>query len=94
MAKKRCLNVPNNSSIIGLMVHRYEGVAVAKVRGIIQADSQEEAREMLACREYGFITDIALQGLTLMDDLDPREEDCEESENGEENFDGLSNVQA
>lgn len=57
------------------MLHRYEGVTVAKVTGYIEADSQEEARDLLAMREYGEITDIALQSLNLMDDLDPREAD-------------------
>lgn len=56
------------------MLHIYEGVAVAKVRGLIEAESQEEARELLAMREYGEITDIALQSLNLMDDLEPRSE--------------------
>lgn len=56
-------------------MHTYEGVTVAKVKGIIEAESQEEARDLLAHREYGTITDIVLQSLNLMDDLDPAEEE-------------------
>lgn len=48
------------------------------VRGLVSADTQEEAREMLANREYGEVTDIVLQSLNLMDDLDPVEEGEEE----------------
>lgn len=57
------------------MVHRYEGVAVAKVTGYLEADSKEEARDLLAMREYGEISSISLQSLNLLDDLDPVEED-------------------
>lgn len=53
------------------MIHRYEGVAVAKVTGYIEADSQEDARELLACRQYGEIESITLQSLNLLDELDP-----------------------
>lgn len=56
------------------MIHRYEGVCVAKVKGFIEADDQEEARERLAARDYGEVTDIYLQSLNLMDDLDAVEE--------------------
>lgn len=57
------------------MIHRYEGVAVAKVTGFIEADTPDEARDLLAMREYGEITGISLQALNLMDDLDPVEEE-------------------
>lgn len=57
------------------MIHRYEGVAVAKVVGFIEADTQDEAREKLACRDYGEVSGIYLQALNLMDDLDPVEEE-------------------
>lgn len=56
------------------MIHRYEGVAVAKVKGYIEADSKEEAKDLLMGREYGEVTDIYLQSLNLLDDLDPVEE--------------------
>lgn len=62
------------------MIHRYEGVCVAKVTGYIEADTPEDARERLACRDYGEVTEIALQALNLMDDLDA----IEEGEEGEE----------
>lgn len=57
------------------MIHRYEGVCVAKVRGYIEAEDQEEARIKLNNREYGEVIEIALQALNLMDDLDVTEED-------------------
>lgn len=50
-------------------------MCVALVRGLVSADTQEEAREKLANREYGEVTDIVLQSLNLMDDLDAVEED-------------------
>lgn len=49
-------------------------MAVAKVKGYIDAETPEEARDLLAERQYGEITDIYLQALNLMDDLDPVEE--------------------
>lgn len=57
------------------MIHRYEGVCVAKVKGFIEAEDQDEAREKLACRDYGEVTDIYLQSLNLMDELDSVEEE-------------------
>lgn len=57
------------------MIHRYEGVAVAKVVGYIEADSQEEARALLEQREYGEITEVYLQALNLLDDLEPTKEE-------------------
>lgn len=62
------------------MIHWYEGVAVAKVTGYIEADTQEEARKLLEQREYGEISRIDLQALNLMDDLDyvPIEEEEDE----------------
>lgn len=57
------------------MLHFYEGVAVVKVKGVIEADSSEEARELLYSGEYGEILETVLQPLTLMDDLDPIEEE-------------------
>lgn len=60
------------------MIHRYEGVCVAKVTGYIEAEDQEEARALLEERDYGVITAISLQGLSLMDDLDPIEDEGEE----------------
>lgn len=48
---------------------------MAKVVGFIEADDQEEARDKLASRDYGEVTDIYLQSLNLMDDLDPIEEE-------------------
>lgn len=59
------------------MIHRYEGVAVAKVIGYIEAENQEEARELLAAREYGEVSEIYLQSLNLLDDLDPKEEETD-----------------
>lgn len=56
------------------MIHRYEGVAVAKVTGFIEAPTQEEARALLEQREYGEIMRIDLQALNLLDDLDGEEE--------------------
>lgn len=55
------------------MIHRYEGVAVAKVVGCIEAESQEEARALLEQRDYGEISEIYLQALNLLDDLEPTE---------------------
>ena len=63
------------------MIHRYEGVCVAKVIGYVKADSQEEAREKLYQRDLGEIEDIYLQSVNLLDDLDPVYEE-EETENG------------
>lgn len=56
------------------MIHRYEGVCVAKVTGFIEAEDPEEARNKLAERDYGEISTISLQALNLMDDLDAVEE--------------------
>lgn len=61
------------------MIHRYEGVCVAKVIGYVEADSAEAARELLRDREYGEVADIYLQSLNLLDDLDPVEEEKNES---------------
>lgn len=56
------------------MIHRYEGVCVAKVVGFVEADTPEEAREKLHTQEdFGEITDIFLQGISLTDELDAEE---------------------
>lgn len=53
------------------MIHRYEGVCIAKVVGLVEADTQEEVREKLHSQEdWGEIIDIALQPIALMDELD------------------------
>lgn len=62
------------------MIHRYEGVCVAKVIGYIEADTPEEAKDKLASRDYGSVSDIYLQSLNLLDDLDPQEDEEEECE--------------
>lgn len=66
-----------------MAVHYYEGVAVAKVCGFIEADTQEEARELLMNRELGEVEAIYLQSVALLDDLDPVEEENGEEENNE-----------
>lgn len=47
--------------------------------GYIEADSREEAKELLAQRELGELEDIYLQSVNLLDDLDPVEEEKNES---------------
>lgn len=65
----------SDGDTIALMIHRYEGVCVAKVKGFIEAEDAEEARAKLELRDFGEVTDIYLQALNLMDDLDPVEEE-------------------
>lgn len=48
--------------------------------GYIEADTPEEAKDKLAGRDYGSISDIYLQSLNLLDDLDPQEDEEEEYE--------------
>lgn len=63
------------------MIHVYEGVTVAKVKGFIEAEDAEEARAKLAARDYGEVTEICLQSLSLMDELDAEYETTEAEEN-------------
>lgn len=60
------------------MIHRYEGVCVAFVRGTVEAGTREEARDKLVDCDYGIVDDIILHDIILLNELDAiREEDCE-----------------
>lgn len=65
---------------------------MAFVEGVISADTQEDAREMLANCEFGTITNLVLHEITLTDELGVVKEEYANSENGDEVAPGLADV--